>query len=111
MQFMDDKEAHFRQLAMGILEPTGGLLRFCKWVEEKGLTRAAVTNAPRANAEQMIKAVGLEQFFQLCEQATNANPFRRSVRAYIRTEFRDKIPDGFHARAGRRFIMTSECGL
>ncbi|GAQ85962.1 HAD-superfamily hydrolase [Klebsormidium nitens] len=65
MQFMDDKEAHFRKLALGILEPTGGLLRFCKWVEEKGLTRAAVTNAPRANAEQMIKAVGLEQFFQL----------------------------------------------
>jgi phosphoglycolate phosphatase-like HAD superfamily hydrolase len=69
MKFMDDKEAHFRKLALNNLEPTGGLLRFTNWVKEKGLHRAAVTNAPRPNAEQMIKAVGLGDFFELCKQA------------------------------------------
>jgi beta-phosphoglucomutase-like phosphatase (HAD superfamily) len=34
-----------------------------KWVEDHGLKRAAVTNAPRANAELMISLLGLSDFF------------------------------------------------
>jgi beta-phosphoglucomutase-like phosphatase (HAD superfamily) len=33
-------------------------------VKKRGFRRAAVTNAPRPNAEQMIAAVGLTDFFE-----------------------------------------------
>lgn len=34
-------------------------------MEDKGLRRAAVTNAPRANAEMLISLLGLDDFFEL----------------------------------------------
>lgn len=46
-------------------EPVAGLEELCRWVEDNGLRRAAVTNAPRENAELMISLLGLEKFFEL----------------------------------------------
>lgn len=55
-----------------------GLHKLCKWIEDRGLKRAAVGNAPRANAELMISMLGLTDFFQLvvlgCE-CDRAKPF------------------------------------
>lgn len=57
------------------LKPLEGLHKLCKWVEDRGLKRAAVTNAPRPNAELMISMLGLTDFFQVvvvgseCERA------------------------------------------
>ncbi|XP_057807534.1 haloacid dehalogenase-like hydrolase domain-containing protein Sgpp isoform X2 [Salvia miltiorrhiza] len=64
-KFFDDKEAMFRRLAAEQTEPVAGLDALCRWVEDKGLRRAAVTNAPRANAEMLISLLGLEEFFEL----------------------------------------------
>ncbi|XP_030524597.1 haloacid dehalogenase-like hydrolase domain-containing protein Sgpp isoform X1 [Rhodamnia argentea] len=63
-KFCEDKEAMFRKLASEQLTPVSGLYKLKKWVEDHGLKRAAVTNAPRPNAELMISSLGLSDFFQ-----------------------------------------------
>lgn len=78
MKFMVDKEALFRRLAAEQLEPISGLEKLCKWVEDLGLKRAAVTNAPRSNAELLISMLKLEDFFEvivLAEECARAKPF------------------------------------
>ncbi|KAJ4957693.1 hypothetical protein NE237_024804 [Protea cynaroides] len=75
LKFMDDKEAMFRRLATEQLKPIDGLHKLCKWIKDRGFKRAAVTNAPRANAELMISLLGLSDFFEVviiggeCERA------------------------------------------
>ncbi|KAF5477705.1 hypothetical protein F2P56_004322 [Juglans regia] len=63
LKFVDDKEAMFRRLAEEQLKPVDGLYKVKKWIEDRGLKRAAVTNAPRPNAELMISKLGLSDFF------------------------------------------------
>ncbi|CAN6305800.1 unnamed protein product [Urochloa humidicola] len=78
MQFMDDKEATFRKLAPGQLKAVDGLHDLCKWIEGCNLKRAAVTNAPRANAELMLSLLGLTDFFPVLvigSECDRAKPF------------------------------------
>ncbi|KAL2233018.1 UNVERIFIED_CONTAM: Haloacid dehalogenase-like hydrolase domain-containing protein Sgpp [Sesamum indicum] len=63
LKFTDDKEAVFRRIVKEKIEPVKGLHKFTKWIEDRGLKRAAVTNAPRENAELMISLLGLSDFF------------------------------------------------
>lgn len=58
--FAERKEQRFRQLSAQ-LEPMPGLLRLLDFAEQHGIATCVVTNAPRANAEHMLKALGLEQ--------------------------------------------------
>lgn len=51
-------------MAKDKLKPVNGLYKLKKWVEDRGLKRAAVTNAPRENAKLMISALGLSEFFE-----------------------------------------------
>ncbi|KAM7260171.1 hypothetical protein ACFE04_015912 [Oxalis oulophora] len=75
LKFTVEKEAMFRKLAAEQLTPIKGLLKLTKWIEDHGLKRAAVTNAPRENAVLMIEKLGLTDFFQFliigdeCEHA------------------------------------------
>lgn len=60
------------------LKPISGLDKVKKWIEDRGLKRAAVTNAPRENAELMISKLGLSDFFQvviLGDECERAKPF------------------------------------
>lgn len=63
------------RIAKEKIEPIKGLSKVTKWIEDRGLKRAAVTNAPRENAELMISLLGLSDFFQAviigsdCERA------------------------------------------
>ncbi|KAG1362080.1 putative Haloacid dehalogenase-like hydrolase domain-containing protein Sgpp [Cocos nucifera] len=41
MKFMDDKEVTFRRLASQQLKSVNGLHKLCKWIEDRGLKRAA----------------------------------------------------------------------
>lgn len=78
MKWMDDKEATFRRIAAEQLNPINGLEKLCKWVEDHGLKRAAVTNAPRVIAEFMISKMELDSFFQLLvvgSECERAKPF------------------------------------
>ena len=45
----EEKEARFRALAATALAPLPGLLAFTAALARRGIRRAAVTNAPRAN--------------------------------------------------------------
>lgn len=57
------------------IQPVKGLYKLKKWIEDHGLKRAAVTNAPKENAELMISLLGLSDFFEVvilgsdCEHA------------------------------------------
>jgi beta-phosphoglucomutase-like phosphatase (HAD superfamily) len=75
-------------LAGDKLKPVSGLDRVRKWVEDRGLKRAAVTNAPRENAELMISSLGLSDFFQAvilgseCEHAKpHPEPYLKGLEA------------------------------
>lgn len=60
------------------LKPQNGLYKLRKWIEDHGLKRAAVTNAPRANAELCINQVGLADFFDaliLGSDCKHAKPY------------------------------------
>jgi beta-phosphoglucomutase-like phosphatase (HAD superfamily) len=65
-------------LAKEQLKPVDGLNELCKWIKDHGLKRAAVTNAPRPNAELMISILGLTDFFQFLvigSECERAKPF------------------------------------
>ncbi|KAI3703431.1 hypothetical protein L1987_73502 [Smallanthus sonchifolius] len=86
LKFCLDKEAYFRKLVKEKVEPIKGLYKLTKWVEDHGLKRAAVTNAPRPNAELMISTLGLTDFFHHviigdeCEHAKPApDPYLKAL--------------------------------
>ena len=58
--FAERKEQRFRDLAAAKLPSltTPGLAALCERLERAGTRQAAVTNAPRANAELMLAAIG-----------------------------------------------------
>ncbi|XP_042397243.1 haloacid dehalogenase-like hydrolase domain-containing protein Sgpp [Zingiber officinale] len=77
-KFVDDKEAMFRRIATEQLKPIDGIHKLCNWIKDHGLKRAAVSNAPRANAELMISMLGLSDFFQVVivgSECERAKPF------------------------------------
>ncbi len=61
-QFADDKEAMFRNLATD-LQPLPGFRELIDWTEKHDVKRALVTNAPRLNAEYILKLLGIEDIF------------------------------------------------
>lgn len=70
------------------LKPLNGLDKVRKWIENHGLKRAAVTNAPRENAELMISLLGLSDFFEAviiggeCEHAKpHPDPYLKGLEA------------------------------
>ncbi|CAA3022525.1 Hypothetical predicted protein [Olea europaea subsp. europaea] len=59
------QERDFALLASEQLKPIAGLDELCNWIEDRGLKRAAITNAPRPNVELMIPQLGLADFFEI----------------------------------------------
>jgi HAD superfamily hydrolase (TIGR01509 family) len=57
-----EKEEMFRGMA-DMLEPLHGLLDLLAWANDKGCAIGVVTNAPRANAEMVLDALGLMERF------------------------------------------------
>lgn len=61
-QFIEHKEARFRQLAPQ-LQPLPGLHDVIAWATEQKLKQAVVTNAPRENADFMLRSLQLSTTF------------------------------------------------
>jgi HAD superfamily hydrolase (TIGR01509 family) len=59
------KEACFREAAADQLQPLPGLLPLLDWLKQRQLLSAVVTNAPRPNAEFMLKTLELMDTFDL----------------------------------------------
>ncbi|GAX76112.1 hypothetical protein CEUSTIGMA_g3555.t1 [Chlamydomonas eustigma] len=78
-QFYEEKEERFRTMAgSGELLPLFGLMDFMSWIDLRGLRKAAVTNAPKANTKLMLTALKLDNYFEavvLGEECERAKPF------------------------------------
>lgn len=59
---LDEKEARYRAL-VGDLSPTDGLPDLLDWADREGIACAVVTNAPRANADLILAALGIRARF------------------------------------------------
>lgn len=59
---MDDKEAAYRGLVETVA-PAPGLLDLLAWAHEAGVRCAVVTNAPRPNADLILRSLGLDRRF------------------------------------------------
>jgi hypothetical protein len=68
--------------ADSVLERVPGLTEFLAWIDERGLKKAAVTNAPRENARVMLAALGLG-----CVHSLHPNAFAyfTSLREHLST--------------------------
>lgn len=53
------------RMAAKDLQPIPGFHQFAEYVKKRGLRRAAVTNSPRLNAEQVLTALKITDFFEL----------------------------------------------
>jgi phosphoglycolate phosphatase len=58
------KEARFRELVAGSIRPMPGLMRLLDRADARGIPMAAVTNAPRANAELLLDGLGIRHRFR-----------------------------------------------
>ncbi|GMI95611.1 broad-range sugar phosphate phosphatase [Hibiscus trionum] len=84
IKFMEDGEEKFRRLASENLPPIKGLYRLTKWIEDRGLKRAAVTNAPKQNAELMISKLGLQDFFDVVIVGSDCEHAKPSPDPYLK---------------------------
>lgn len=61
---MAEKEAVFRSLAAGEVQPLPGLMTLLDHAEAASIPVVAVTNAPRANAEMILHGLGIADRFR-----------------------------------------------
>lgn len=64
LELSELKEATFRRLVRGHVRPKPGLMALLDRADAAGVPMAAVTNAPRLNAELMLDALGITQRFK-----------------------------------------------
>jgi HAD superfamily hydrolase (TIGR01509 family) len=72
-QLATEKEETYRRMA-GSLKPTPGLERILKLTEKASIEQAVVTNAPRENAEHMLRILQLTHVFPIVILAEDAPP-------------------------------------
>jgi HAD superfamily hydrolase (TIGR01509 family) len=61
---MDEKEATFRELVAGQIQPVPGLMTLLALADRAGVPMVAVTNAPRLNAEMLLTGLGIMDRFK-----------------------------------------------
>src|SRR5438067_216018 len=61
---MAEKEAIFRELASDGIRPLPGLMELLDLADRADIPMAAVTNAPRLNAEMMLSGLGVAHRFK-----------------------------------------------
>jgi HAD superfamily hydrolase (TIGR01509 family) len=64
LAIMADKEATFRELAAENIQPMPGLMALLDRADRANIPMAAVTNAPRANAELILSGLGITDRFK-----------------------------------------------
>jgi HAD superfamily hydrolase (TIGR01509 family) len=61
---VDEKEAAFRRLVAGKIEPVPGLMALLARADRADIPMVAVTNAPRLNAEMLLTGLGIMHRFK-----------------------------------------------
>jgi HAD superfamily hydrolase (TIGR01509 family) len=64
LAIIEQKEAAFRKLVAGKIEPMPGLMRLLARADQAGVPMVAVTNAPRLNAEMLLAGLGISDRFK-----------------------------------------------
>jgi HAD superfamily hydrolase (TIGR01509 family) len=59
-----EKEAAFRRLVVGKIQPVSGLMTLLALADRAGIPMVAVTNAPRQNAEMLLSGLGIARRFK-----------------------------------------------
>ena len=59
-----EKEAAFRKLVAGKIQPVPGLMTLLARADRAGIPMVAVTNAPRLNAEMLLSGLGIMDRFK-----------------------------------------------
>ena len=107
----EKKEEDFRTLAASKLERLPGLTELLAWIDSRGVRKVAVTNAPRPNAELMLRALGLETY---CSGRERARLLALRVRCcWARAQGAHRSACCTHeelATAVRRMPMYTACG-
>ncbi|WP_311970124.1 HAD-IA family hydrolase [Pseudomonas baltica] len=115
--FADRKEARFRQLATQ-LEPIPGATRLLDYAEQHGIGMVVVTNAPRANADHMLAALGFSERLArvvVAEELPHAKPHplpyltgleKLKAEAHVGIAFEDSIPGLTAAKAAGIFTVA-----
>ena len=62
-QWILEKEAYFREVARSQIKPVDGLADLLQWIKARDVKCAAVTNAPKKNAEMILSGLGLTDTF------------------------------------------------
>lgn len=117
LAFADRKEARFRQLATH-LDPIPGVTRLLDYAEQHGIGMVVVTNAPRANADHMLAALGLNERLArvvVAEELPHAKPHplpyltgleKLKAQAHVGLAFEDSIPGLTAAKAAGIFTVA-----
>ncbi|MEO8754325.1 MAG: HAD family hydrolase [Casimicrobiaceae bacterium] len=74
---IDAKEADYRARASSGIPAVEGLASLLDWAHRQGLSMAIVTNAPRLNADMVLRAVGMRHRFDaviISDELTNGKP-------------------------------------
>jgi phosphoglycolate phosphatase len=87
-EIIDEKEAAFRELVAGKIQPLPGLMKLLDRADHAGIPMAAVTNAPRLNAEMLLAGLGIMHRFkaviigdELAHGKPHPMPYREGLRA------------------------------
>ena len=108
--------------AEGKLKPVTGLPEFIEWLKANNIRRVAVSNAPKPNVEAMLKALGLETFFEdimLGELFEKPKPFPDPYLAGLKVLgmqkdevciFEDSPAGGALCLCSVQGLQTSSCG-
>jgi len=83
-KIVETKERSFRERA-GELEPLPGLLDFLDTAKRRGLRTGLVTNAPRENVAAVLRALGLEDFFDAVVPSEDVSAAKPDPEPYATT--------------------------
>lgn len=85
---IDEKEAAFRKLIAGKIQPVPGLMPLLALADRAGIPMVAVTNAPRLNAEMLLSGLGIMHRFtalvigdELAHGKSHPMPYLEGLRA------------------------------
>ncbi|MDN5212561.1 HAD family phosphatase [Fulvivirgaceae bacterium BMA12] len=84
-RYADEKEALFRQLYEGFVEPVTGLETFLQMLESQDITRAIATSAPRANVDFTLQQTGMGKFFTTILDDSNVEHGKPDPEIYLKT--------------------------
>lgn len=88
----DDKEALFRHMLVGKLQPIQGLDTLLAWADKRGCGLALVTNAPRLNVVDMLKALNLDGRFHEIVVSSELERGKPDPLPYVTALNRLKVP-------------------